>query len=560
MLIEAGLVSEEEIAQALDSPDKASLKLGEYLVARGRVKENQLVDLLCQQLRLARYHPDRYPIDPTLAELVPAETAQAHHLVPLKREQRLLMLAMTDPMDIKALDAVAAATRLEVEPVVCTERELHQLSSGVYGVSVGLNGIFQTAEQDLQVGGSPDDVAQHMEDLRVDSLMGMAEGAPVVRMVNWILSQAVREGASDIHISPEREYVQLRFRIDGKLREVPPPPKRMLLAIISRIKILARMDIAVSRVPQDGRFTVKFGNRGINIRVSCVPTVNGENVVLRLLDPGANVYTLDNLGMCETDRLKIEHIIERPHGMILSTGPTGSGKTTSLYAILRRLNQPDVHIITVEDPVEYRIEKIRQLQLNTRAGMTFANGLRSILRQDPDIIMVGEIRDPETARIATQAALTGHKVLSTVHTNDAAGAVTRLIDMEIEPFLVASVLMASFAQRLVRRSCTFCGKEYEPPRELLRYWGFDGSEDVRFIRGTGCNNCMHSGYKGRVGIYEVLALDETIRNLIVERAPTHELAQAARAGGDFRTLREDAAQKIRDGVTTVEEATSVVIV
>ena len=308
----------------------------------------------------------------------------------------------------------------------------------------------------------------------------MAGEAPVIRLVNSIFAQAIREGASDIHISPQQNSMQVRFRIDGKLHDVPSPPKSLALPIIARIKILANMDITVSRIPQDGRFTLKMEKQEINVRVSSMPTIYGENVVLRLLDMSSGVYSLDRLGMIKTDRDKIETMIRKAYGMILSTGPTGSGKSTSLYSILNELNSTDTNIITLEDPVEYRIDNIRQVQLNRKAGMTFASGLRSILRQDPDIIMVGEIRDSETAAIAIQAAQTGHRLLSTLHTNDAAGAITRFIDMGIEPFLVSSALLVSFAQRLVRTICPYCKEPYRPPEAALVAWGLDKVGERQF--------------------------------------------------------------------------------
>jgi len=388
----------------------------------------------------------------------------------------------------------------------------------------------------------------------------MAEEAPVVRLVNSILSQGVREGASDIHISPEKESVQVRFRVDGKLHEVPAPPKSMFLPIISRLKILANMDIAISRIPQDGRFTVKMKNKDINIRASTIPSIYGENMVLRLLDTSNSIYSLERLGMTENDRKRLEDMVAKPYGMILSTGPTGSGKSTSLYSILKKINTSEINIITVEDPVEYRIEKIRQVQLNRKAGMTFASGLRSILRQDPDVIMVGEIRDSETATIAVQAALTGHRMLSTLHTNDAAGAITRFVDMGIEPFLVASVMLVSFAQRLVRRVCPNCKAPYDPPAEALRYWKLDNIKNANFLQGKGCFNCMHTGYKGRTGIFEVLVIDDMVKDLILKRTSAHELSRIALETGNFVPLKDNAAEKVINGITTLEEAASAVLV
>ena len=387
----------------------------------------------------------------------------------------------------------------------------------------------------------------------------MAEEAPVVRIVNSIIAQAVREGASDIHISPEADSAQLRFRIDGKLREVPSPPKSLMLPIVSRVKILSNMDIAVSRVPQDGRFTVKMEKREINIRASALPTIHGENIVLRLLDMSSGVYSLKQLGMSDADREKIESAIVKPYGMILSTGPTGSGKSTSLYAILRELNTPDINIITLEDPVEYRVSHIRQVQLNRKAGMTFASGLRSMLRQDPDVMLVGEIRDSETAGLAIQAALTGHRVLSTLHTNDSAGAVTRLTEMGIEPFLTSSVLLVSFAQRLIRTVCPYCKEPYTPSMDALKAWGLDKVENADFQHGRGCAQCMNTGYKGRTGVFEVLQIDEEIQGMILKGKTAQEIIQRTKKAGKLRTLKDDAADKVVRGITTLEEAASTVM-
>ena len=448
-------------------------------------------------------------------------------------------------MDINTLDAIEVLTNTEVEPVICTDQEFNQLVGSLYGTYSGIGGVLEEMEYER---AEDTEKALLTEDVEVGSLQNMAEEAPVVRLVNSILSQAVREGASDVHISPEKDYVQVRFRVDGKLHEVPAPPKSMILLVISRLKILANMDIALSRIPQDGRFTIKMDNKEINIRTSTIPTIYGENLVLRLLDTSGGIYSLESLGMYEEDRVKVESMIVKPYGMILSTGPTGSGKSTSIYSILKKINQPDINIITLEDPVEYRVEKIRQIQFNRKAGMTFASGLRSIMRQDPDVIMVGEIRDPETASIAVQAALTGHRVLSTVHTNDAAGAITRFIDMGIEPFLVASVMLLSIAQRLVRRVCSYCRKPYQPPQAAMEYWGLDKVQNANFMRGTGCFNCMDKGYKGRTGIYEVLVIDEMIQEMILGRRSAQEVTRAARQAGKLTTLQEDAAKKVLDGI------------
>jgi len=562
MLVEAKLLTDEQLRQALTDHKKSGLKLGKYLIQQGTLTEYQIIDVLSQQLKIEKYHPDKYPVDITLVQVVPSDIAQKYQVAPLKKKGHLLTVAMIDPVDINAQDAIEMLTNHEVEPVVCTERELNQLIGQVYGMQSGLGGVLESIEElKIDSGTDADTIAgPSTDDLQVSSLQGMAEEAPIVRLVNSIISQAVREGASDIHLSPQLKNVQVRFRIDGRLHEVPAPPKPMFLPIISRIKILANMDIATSRIPQDGRFTVKMENKEINVRVSSIPTIYGENLVLRLLDMGAGVYSLDRLGMSKEDKDKIDSIVNKPYGMILSTGPTGSGKSTSLYAIIKEINRPDIHIITLEDPVEYRVERVRQVQLNRKAGMTFASGLRSILRQDPDVIMVGEIRDGETAGIAVQAALTGHRVLSTVHTNDAAGAITRLFDMGIEPFLVSSVLLVSFAQRLVRTICTYCKEPYKPNEKVIEAWGLNGVKDGQFQRGRGCPACMGTGYRGRTGIFEILLNDELIQDMILKGASAQEINRAAKQEGRLRTLKEDAVVKVLNGITTLEEAASAVMV
>jgi len=557
ILVEGGLLTQSQLERALPHQKKSNLKLGQFLVREGIVSESQIVDLVSNQLRLEKYRPDKYTLDMDLSNLLPADIAHKYQAAPLRKSGLLLTIAMSDPLDINALDAIEVFTNCEVEAIICTEQQLNQLHSSLYGTYGGISGVLEDME-DMEIDKGAEKTTT-LEDVEVSSLQGMAEEAPVVRLVNSILSQGIREGASDVHISPEKDHVQVRFRVDGKLHEVPAPPKSMFLPIISRLKILANMDIAVSRIPQDGRFTVKMKNKDINIRASTIPSIYGENMVLRLLDTSTSIYSLELLGMTETDRNKLETMVRKPYGMILSTGPTGSGKSTSLYSILKTINQPDINIITVEDPVEYRIEKIRQVQLNRKAGMTFASGLRSILRQDPDVIMVGEVRDAETANIAVQAALTGHRVLSTLHTNDAAGAMTRLVDMGVEPFLVATVMLVSFAQRLVRRVCPQCRVPYQPTEEMMNYWGLRAFSNSRIVQGQGCFNCMHSGYKGRTGIYEVMVIDEMIQNLILQRQSSHEITRAAIKSGGFTTLRENALAKVVSGITTLEEAASAVL-
>ncbi len=558
MLLEAGLINEAGLQEALKNHKKKGLKLGQYLVRQGVLQESQIIDIISELLKVEKYHPDKYPMDVSLTKLVPAELAKRYQLVPLHKKGHLLTVAMLDPMDIEALDAVELLANVEVEPLICTEQELTQIMGSLYGVYTELGHVLESVEE---IGYQSDEQEKGpgTEDLSVSNLQGLAEEAPVVRLVNSILSQAIRDRASDVHISPEKNIVRIRFRVDGKLHDVPAPLKSMFLAVVSRLKILGNMDIAVSRVPQDGRFTIKMEDREINIRVSSLPTIYGENLVLRLLDSSGGMIGLDRLGMRPEDKEKLLSVMRKPYGMILSTGPTGSGKSTSLYSILKELNQPDVNIITVEDPVEYRIERIRQVQLNRKAGMTFASGLRSILRQDPDIIMVGEIRDTETAAIAVQAALTGHRMLSTVHTNDAAGAVTRFMDMGIEPFLISSVMLVSFAQRLVRKICPYCKESYVPPPETFALWGLEEYEGTTLYRGAGCYQCLETGYMGRTGVFEVLVIDEMVQDMILKRQSAQEITRVVQKEGKLRTLKEDALEKVFNGITTLEEAASSVM-
>lgn len=560
MFLEAGLVTEDQIKDALLGQKRAGIKLGQYLIRQEIVTDSQVVDILCQQLHLPKYNFNDYPEDTSLKDLIPADIARKYKLVPLRKKDHLLTVAMTDPLDIKALDAAEVLTDTEVEPVICTERELTEIISMVYGTYSALGDIVESMKDGKRDADAMVDV-ELTRDMEEASLQDMAEEEPVVRLVNSIVSNAVQQGASDIHISPEKDYLHVQFRIDGKLHDVPAPAKSMALSIVSRIKILSNMDVAKSRITQDGRFTVNVDNKEINIRTSVIPTIFGENLVMRLLDMSAGVYTLERLGMSKNDREKIVGVTKKPYGMILSTGPTGSGKSTSLYSILRELNKPDVNIMTVEDPVEYRMEGVRQIQLNPKAGMTFASSLRSILRQDPDIIMVGEIRDDETAGIAVRAALTGHRVLSTMHTNDAVSAITRLLVLDIEPFLIASVVLVSFAQRLVRTVCPNCKEPYMPPEEALVGWGLlDRAKDANFQRGKGCTSCMNTGYKGRTGVYEVLVIDEMVQDMILKKKSIKDISSAAKEAGRFRTLRNDAADKVFQGMTTLEEAASVVMV
>jgi type IV pilus assembly protein PilB len=560
ILIDANILTPEQFQQVMVEQKGSGLDLSKYLTQSGIITESELADIISSEARVKRYNAEAYPLQMDLSEFVPLEISQKYHLAPIQKKGRLLIVATIDPLNIESLDMLEETTDCEVEPLVCTEQEFMQLITTIYGMSSGytmdIDGIGEM-EFDTDSESKPDTI---VEDVHVSSLQDMAEEAPVIRFVNSLLAQAVRQGASDIHISPEKDIAKIRFRIDGRLQAVPSPPKAMLLPIISRVKILGNMDIATSMMPQDGRFTVKTENKEINVRSSSIPTIHGENIVLRLLDMGTTIHTLDRLGMTPDDVEKIKEVAAKPYGMILSTGPTGSGKSTSLYSIIKILNKPDVNIVTLEDPVEYRVPNIRQVQLNRKAGMTFASGLRSILRQDPDVIMVGEIRDSETAEISVRSALTGHRVLSTVHTNDSAGAITRLIEMGIEPFIVSSVLLVSFAQRLVRTVCPFCKEAYQPSEKSFKLLGIVSDSDLpTFYRGRGCINCMGTGFRGRTAVFEILIIDEEIQDMIMKRSSAQEISRYAKASKKMKTLKEDAILKIYNGITTVEEAASVVM-
>ncbi len=561
LLVESGVISSDQLREALDGQEKSGLKLGQYMIGSGLIRETQVIDILSRQLLIDKYSPEKYPYEDGIDVLISEDLAQQHRLVPLAKRGHLLVVGMTDPMDINALDTVEIATNLEVEPVICSENDFDMLFSSIYGRGVLATKAFddfseeQEKEDQELVPPSMDD-----QDISLDSMQEMADQAPVIRMVNSILNQAVREKASDIHISPEKDTVNVRFRVDGKLRNVPSPPKNSFLSLVSRLKIMSNMDIAVSKIPQDGRFSFSTLGREFNVRVSSLPTIHGENLVLRLLDRNAHGLTLDELGLSDIDLEKVKQAISQPYGMILSAGPTGSGKSTTLYSILRKIRQDDINIITLEDPVEYRLDRVRQVQLNKRAGMTFASGLRSILRQDPDVVLVGEIRDSETAHIAVQAALTGHRVLSTLHTNDAAGAVTRLVEMGLEPFLVSSVLLVSISQRLVRRNCPHCLEEYEPHHSLIKSFGLDNlREKVVFKHGVGCRHCHQTGFAGRVALFEILLLDDSIQDMILKGATSVEITRAAVKSKHMRTLKNDAARKAIAGITTLEEVATAIM-
>jgi type IV pilus assembly protein PilB len=543
-LVEAGVVTDDQLKQAQKEEKTTGQHLRKVLVKLGFIAEEDLVSFLSIKLGLPRLELSNYLIDPKIIELIPEVLARKYELIPVLKIGNRLTCAMVNPWNVFALDEVRMKTNLIVEPAVATEIEIKKALNEYYGAKGTMEDVIKSIDEKKM------DLGQGRE-IDVKKLEGIVEEPVVIKLVNLIMMKAVEEGASDIHIEPEEEVLRTRFRVDGVLHEVSSPPKHLQSAIISRLKIMADLDIAERRKPQDGRFNIKMSGREIDVRISCMPTIYGENVVLRLLDVSTALLRLDQLGFSKEILEKYEKLIKRPHGIILVTGPTGSGKTSTLYGSLDKINTVEKNIITIEDPVEYKLAGVRQTQINPHVDLTFANGLRSILRQDPDIIMIGEIRDYETAEIAINASLTGHLVFSTLHTNDAPGAIVRMVDMGVEQFLVSSSIIGVLAQRLVRIICKDCKEEYTPTKEELKDLGLTGQKS-RFFRGKGCKKCMDTGYKGRIGIYELMLVNDKIRNLIIAKASTDVIRKELIDAG-MVTLKTNGIQKIQEGITTVEE-------
>ncbi|HEV7588245.1 MAG TPA: type IV-A pilus assembly ATPase PilB [Longimicrobium sp.] len=549
-LVHEQLITREQLQQALDDARANGTRIGYSLVKLGFLNESDLVRALARQHRVPAVDLDRVRLDPRILKLIPSEFAVKHQVLPLRRVGRTLTVAMSNPTDLGVVDDLKFLTRLDIEAVIAGDFTLKRIVEREYESSDDkINELLKQFDQE-----EVEKVDDTEEEASVASLQAAVEEAPVVKLINGILTDAVHRGASDIHFECYEKDIRVRYRIDGVLQEIMRPPIKMRAALISRFKILSDLNIAERRVPQDGRLKLRFGKRVIDFRVSTLPTLFGEKIVLRILDKGNLTLDLEKFGMepkAEADFMKA---IMNPYGMVLVTGPTGSGKTTTLYSALSRINTNEVNIMTAEDPVEYNLHGINQVQVRTDVGMTFAAALRAFLRQDPNIIMVGEIRDLETGSIGIKAALTGHLVLSTLHTNDAPSTITRMVDMGIEPFNVASAVNLITAQRLVRRICASCKEEAEYPEEYLKVGGIS-EDDIRnttFYRGKGCDQCGGSGYRGRQGLYEVMAMSPTLRRMILQSASTAELQAQAVAEG-MLTLRADGMLKVRKGITTLEE-------
>jgi len=553
VLVRENIITEDQLRDALQYQRKKGTSLPQALIELKFVSEEDIVVALGEQLGVPHIKLRSYNIDPTIVQMVPESTARQYHLMPLSKVGNTLTVVMSDPLNIFAIDDLKFLTGCDIEAIVSTESDILTAIEKYYGAGqAAIDGLVGEVEEERLEMVKVDE-----DDKEIKKLQDEANDAPLVRLVETVLLNAVKEGASDIHIEPEETRVCVRYRIDGRLREVASPPRSIHAAIVSRIKVMSRLDIAERRLPQDGRTRIRFQGREIDFRVSSLPLATGEKVVLRVLDKSKVVSSIDKLGFDEDSLEKFKYALSKPHGILLLTGPTGSGKTTTLYAALMHVNSREKNIVTVEDPVEYELDGINQVHVRSEIGLTFAAGLRSILRQDPDIVMLGEMRDTETAEIAVKAALTGHLVLSTLHTNDAPGAATRMIDMGIEPFLVASSTILVAAQRLVRRICSRCAEPIEADEDTLRRLGLNPGE-ATFYHGAGCKRCGGTGYKGRMAVLEVMLLTPEIQDLIVGRRSAQEIRDVARKQG-MRSLRENALYLATQGLTTLDEVLTVTV-
>jgi type IV pilus assembly protein PilB len=558
LLIKEGLISEVDLEKAITFQRQEGGRLGEIIVKLGLIQEEQIVRVLGKQLGIPYFTLGTGMLKPVpeqkLENFIPHEFANKNYVLPLSHTLRSLTVVMADPLDLILIDNLRKLTGCEINPVIATKSDILKSIEEFYGRSSMLKEAVM-ASYDVNVTGIVETVETIEEELSLDKLVARAEEAPVVKLVDLIIRQAINERASDIHIEPFKDRISLRYRIDGKLYEIPPPAKHLHLAILSRVKILAKLDIAEKRLPQDGAILVKIDERPIDLRVSTVPTIYGEKAVLRILDKGQTVLDLGQLGFESKQLEQLRKAINSSYGLVFLTGPTGSGKTTTLYAILNEIKSPSKNIVTIEDPVEYKLDGINQVQIKPDIGLNFATSLRSFLRQDPDVMLVGEVRDLETAEICLRSALTGHLVLSTLHTNDAPSAVNRLMDIGIEPYLITPSLLAVVGQRLIRKLCPDCKEAYEPTSEQLN--GIKLKAELLY-KPKGCSKCNHIGYKGRICIAEVMLINYQIREMISQRATFQKIRDTARATG-MQTLAESALKKVEAGITSLEEALSVTV-
>jgi type IV pilus assembly protein PilB len=557
-LVEDGLLSQGQVAELLEQQKKQGTRLLKLLVEKKYIGEMDMVVSMGRVLNTPPINLARISIPLDVSGLLPKEIARNHKVVPVSRLDNRLYLAMADPLNVLALDDVKRITKLDISPMIASERAIVDKLNNLDTRTSTMEEIIEAQKQvDLEADSESEKVEQLLdisEDLSEQEIKDSTQEAPVIKLANLILVQAVKDRASDIHIEPFEKTVRLRYRIDGCLIDATPPPKNMQVPLMSRLKIMSNLNIAERRLPQDGRIRVRVAGKDIDLRVSFLPTVHGEKCVLRVLDKSNLSASIEKLGMDSETFRRFKAAVDAPHGLLLVTGPTGSGKTTTLYSALNELNNPDYNIVTVEDPVEFQIPGINQVPVNKEIGLTFASSLRSILRQDPDICMIGEIRDSETAEIAVEAALTGHQVLSTMHCNDAAGAIARLDDMGIAPFLISSSVILACAQRLMRRICPMCKEPVTYPARMFQDLGIDPKlfEGVTLYRGRGCERCKTTGYQGRSAIIEAMTVTDEIRKMVIERKSAMDISKLAIEQG-MKTLRMVALDKVREGISTLEQ-------
>lgn len=553
ILVQAGKINQSDLMSALKKQALSGRRLGEILVDEGLVSENDILSVLELQLGIKKVNLDSIDIDENAIRLVSESIARKHNILPIKIEGNDIYIAMSDPFNLMAVEDVKVVTGLNVKKVLEKKDSISKAIKNFYTKQYA-----EKVAQDL-VQKEKENTKKKQEEKQVSELEKATANAPVVKLVDTIIQNSIRMGASDVHVEPFENEVRVRARVDGSLQNMLSIPKESQNTLITRIKILANLNIAEKRIPQDGRILTNIDGKAVDLRVSILPTVNGEKVVIRILSKDSSLMNKESLGMRKDDMKKLEQILQNPFGIILVTGPTGSGKSTTLYAVLNELNTIDKNIITVEDPVEFMVDGINQVNVNSKAGLTFASGLRSILRQDPDIIMVGEIRDGETAEIAIRAAITGHVVLSTLHTNDAPSSVARLVDMGIEPYLISTSVTGIIAQRLVRKVCTKCAKKYYASEYEKRILGRDSDEKIVLTKGEGCPHCNGTGYKGRIGIYEILPIERNVRDAITAGKNSDVLKDIAIRDG-MKTLRMACMEHVYEGITTVDELLRVAVV
>ena len=556
-LVEDGLLSTKQVEELLTQQKKEGTRLIKLLMEKSYISETDMIVSMGRVLNTPPINLGRISIPPEILGLVPREIASNHKVLPVSRLENRLYLAMADPLNVLALDDVKRITKMDISPMIASEKAIVDKLNNTETKTGSMEDIIQDAKKQADLEAEADNVEQVQEigdNLSEEQIKSSTEEAPVIKLANLILVQAIKDRASDIHIEPFEKEVRLRYRTDGALVDATPPPKNLQIALMSRLKIMSNLNIAERRLPQDGRIRMKVGNKDIDLRVSFLPTVHGEKCVLRVLDKSNLSGSIDKLGMDPETFRRFKSAVDAPHGLMLVTGPTGSGKTTTLYSVLNELNNPDYNIVTVEDPVEFQIGGINQVPVNKTIGLTFAGALRSILRQDPDILMIGEIRDEETAEIAVEAALTGHQVLSTMHCNDAPGAIARLDDMGIAPFLISSAVVLSCAQRLLRRICNQCKEPVAYPPKMYRDLNINPAffEGVTLYKGRGCDRCKNSGYSGRCAIIEVMTVSDEIRRMVIERKSSMEIGKVAVAQG-MKNLRAVALDKVREGISTLEQ-------